>query len=91
MSHRVKVKIDGNQHDIVDALFAVGCTVQTLALVGAGCPDLLAARRGQMWLFEVKQPGEKPNELQRKWHETWDAPVHVVHTAEEAINALEAR
>ena len=85
---RPRHKVDGNQAEIVDALLHAGYRLQTLATVGGGCPDILASKDGTMWLLEVKQPGEKLNDLQKKWHATWAAPVHVVTTPEEALDAV---
>ncbi len=91
MTHRTWGKPDANQALIADALLRAGCRVQVLSAVGGGAPDLLCARGGAMWLLEVKQPDEKLNDLQKKWHATWDAPVYVVHTPEEALLAVGAR
>lgn len=90
---RPRHKVDGNQHEIVDALFSAGCTVQTLAVVGGGCPDLLVAKTDMggftsMWLMEVKMPGEALNEFQKKWHKTWAGPVFVVTSAAEAVGLV---
>src|SRR5580700_7594734 len=51
MRHRPR--IDANHVEIVKALRQAGASVQSLAGVGKGCPDLLVARAGQMWLIEV--------------------------------------
>jgi hypothetical protein len=88
MSNRVKVKVDGNQNAIVDALFAAGYRVQALSQ-GMGVPDLLCcAPDGHMTLLECKMPGEKPTPYQVKWIATWPAPVYVVHTPDEALAAM---
>ena len=86
MTHRVKVKLDGNHHAIVDAILAAGYRVQTLSQ-GMGVPDLLIAdgRTGRMWLVEVKMPGEPLTDYQRKWASLWPIPVIVAHTPEEAL------
>jgi hypothetical protein len=89
MSHRVKVKIDGNQPAIVDALLSAGYRVQSLAICGMGVPDLLVSRAGRMWLLEIKQPGESLTPYQHKWFETWATEVYIVHTPAEAINACQ--
>lgn len=54
---RTAAKIDANQPMIVKALRAFGATVQTLAAVGKGCPDLLVGYKGKNFLLEVKVPG----------------------------------
>lgn len=81
-------KIDANQTQVVSALKAAGATVQSLARIGNGCPDLLAAKDGRMWLFEVKHGKGKTNDLQKRWHIEWNAPVHVVYGPEEALKVL---
>lgn len=89
---RRAAKVDANQDAIVSALRAAGASVQSLAPIGRGCPDLLAAFRGGMFLFEVKNRSGKNevNEQQAKWHIEWRAPVHVVRDAEDALRAIGA-
>ena len=85
--------IDENQPDIVLALLEAGCSVQTLAAVGVGCPDLLVGRRGKNYLLEVKNP-EKPKadrqltKDQKTWHKCWHGGVDVVHDVLEAFEAV---
>jgi hypothetical protein len=95
-------KTDGNHGDIVAALEAAGCTVQSLAPIGRGCPDVLVAGPRKaffngkvdvpMYLLEIKNPDGKDevNEAQTKWHIEWNAPVYVVRTAEEALKVIYA-
>jgi hypothetical protein len=89
---RRAAKVDGNQAAIVSALEAIGASVQSLAPIGKGCPDLLIARGNSMWLLEVKNPKGKDavNEAQSKWHIAWRAPVHVVRSVDEALRAIGA-
>lgn len=49
-------KVDTTHAAVVKALRAVGCSVQSLASVGKGCPDLLVGWGGRTFLFEVKSP-----------------------------------
>ncbi len=91
--HRTWGKPDATQPAIITALRKAGCCVQPLSAVGGGCPDLLVCQTGaggfaEMWLIEVKQPGETLTGPQQKWHATWAYPVHVVHTSEEALVAV---
>jgi hypothetical protein len=93
-------KVDANQTQVVSALEAAGCTVQSLAPIGKGCPDLLVAgpRKARfngkadvaMYLLEVKNPDGKDevNAAQTRWHIGWNAPVYVVRTAEEALKVI---
>lgn len=88
---RRAAKIDANQNEIVEALRAVGATVQSLAACGNGVPDLLVGFRRGTWLLEVKD-GHKPpsaRELtpdQVRWHCDWTGcPCSVVNSVEEAL------
>lgn len=87
---RRAAKVDSNQEQIVSALRAAGATVQSLAAIGKGCPDLLVAKNGVMWLFEVKSGKGETNDMQAKWHIRWKADVHVVYGPEEALRAIGA-
>jgi hypothetical protein len=79
--------VDLNQRAIVDALRAAGRSVEVLSAVGKGCPDLLVALRGRMWLLEVKMPGGELSDVQVAWHQRWRTHVQVVRTVQEAIEA----
>jgi len=87
---RRAARVDANQEQIVSALRAAGASVQSLAPIGKGCPDLLVAFRGDMHLIEVKQGKGKTNDLQKEWHEAWKADVHVVYGPEEALRVIGA-
>ena len=85
--------VDGNHGEIVAALRAVGCFVQSLAAVGEGCPDLLVIRAGRLWLLEVKDPRQKPSDRrlrqsQVEWHAKAGGVVHVVLTVDDAFRAI---
>lgn len=89
-------RTDANHSAVVDALLAIGCSVQTLSAIGCGCPDLWVARNGRMWAIEVKDGDKPPSERkltpdQVKWHARWKAPVHVVNSPEEAILVVMAK
>ena len=82
-------RIDENQTEIVKALKDIGCTVQTLASVGHGVPDLLVGC-GFNILMEVKDGSKPPSKRrltpdQEKWHKEWKGQVVVVETVKEAI------
>ena len=69
-------KIDANQDQIVTVLRAAGATVQSLAGVGKGVPDLLVGYKGQTLLLEIKDGNKPPskrslNEDQLRWHGSW--------------------
>jgi Holliday junction resolvase len=87
---RRAAKVDASQEQIVSALRASGATVQSLAPIGQGCPDLLVAFRRAMYLFEVKTGKAEPNDLQKRWHIAWNADVHVVRSPDEALRVIGA-
>lgn len=88
-------RVDENHAPIVKALLDAGCSVQSLAAVGLGCPDILVGMAGANILIEIKNPDSRRgkeglNEEQRSWHRFWKGHVVTVHTAEEAIAAVKA-
>lgn len=89
-----KAKVDTNQEVIVQALRAAGATVQSLAAVGHGVPDLLVGFRNQTVLLEVKDGAKRPSqrrltEDQIKWHGQWNGGVlAIVDSAESALRVL---
>lgn len=92
---RRAAKVDANHAEIVEALRATGCTVQSLAAVGCGCPDIIVGRGRVTVLMEVKD-GRKPpsaRELtpdQVAWHAAWNgAPVSVVLSVEDALRTMD--
>lgn len=91
---RRAAKVDSNHVSIVLALRAAGATVQTLAAVGQGCPDLLVGYRKRTLLLEIKDGAKQPSKrhltgLQAIWHETWrGGALRVVESVDEALTAL---
>lgn len=91
---RRAAKIDANQTQVVEALRAAGATVQSLAAVGQGVPDLLVGFQSKTMLMEVKN-GRKPpsqrqlTEDQLKWHGAWrGGPVAIVDGPDAALRML---
>ena len=86
-------KVDANQTEIVKALRDVGASVQSLASVGKGVPDLLVGWRGQNYLIEVKD-GAKQACKQRltpdqvEWHGQWLGQKAVVNSVSAALQVL---
>lgn len=85
---RYDAKADANQPEIVDTLRAAGCVVQHLHTVGRGVPDLLVSRHGVNYLIEVKTEDGELTKAEKAWIAAWDAPVYVVRTVEEALQAV---
>ena len=91
---RRAAKVDANQEQIVQALRAAGATVQSLAGVGKGVPDLLVGYQGKTLLMEVKDGRLAPSarrltEDQLVWHGAWrGGPLAVVDGVDAALRAL---
>ena len=90
---RTAHRTDANQAVIVDALRKVGASVQSLAGIGKGCPDLLVGYKGVNYLLELKD-GRKCRSAQSLtpqevcWHVGWKGSVCVVSTIAEAFKAV---
>lgn len=93
---RRAAKIDATQTAIVSALRAAGATVQSLAAVGDGVPDLLVGIRGHTILMECKDGRQPPSKqklkpLQLEWHAAWrGGTLCVVDGPEAALRAIGA-
>ena len=85
----IAAKIDDNHKSVVRALKTIGCSVQSMANIGNGCPDLLVGYHGQNFLVEVKTLKGKTNALQIKWHQAWRGIVKIAHSPEEAIKQIQ--
>ncbi len=81
-------KVDHNQAAIVEALRKAGISVQSMASLGRGVPDLLCADDKQVWLVEVKGPKGKLRPEQIEWIAAWRGAVHVIRTPEEALQLV---
>lgn len=81
-------KVDANQPEIVEALRAAGCTVQSLASIGKGCPDLWVSKDGETWAMEVKGPKGTLTPDQVEWINNWRGPVHIVRTIDDALQLV---
>ena len=87
-------RVDANHKATVEALRAAGATVQSLAGVGKGVPDLLVGYRQNTLLMEVKDGHKSPSkrqltEDQLKWHGEWrGGTLAVVDGPEAALRAL---
>jgi hypothetical protein len=87
-------KVDQNQLSIVRSLRQAGASVQSLAAVGGGVPDLLVGFRGRNLLLEIKD-GDKPPSKRKLtddqviWHRDWLGQVVVVNNIDEALEAVQ--
>lgn len=84
-------RIDNNHLEIVEALREVGATVQSLASIGRGCPDLLVGYHNKTYLFEVKSGNNGLTSMEVKWIAGWEGRgVKIVRSAEQAIELITA-
>ena len=87
-------KIDANHEAVVLALRAAGATVQSLAGVGKGVPDLLVGYKGQTLLMEIKDGFTPPSarlltEDQLRWHGSWKGgALAVVDSPDAALRMI---
>jgi hypothetical protein len=84
--NRYQKERDGNEQEIVDALQAIGCTVQRLDVP----VDLLVGYQARNFLMEIKMPGKEKalTKLQEKFIPEWHGQVRVVTTVDEAIRLV---
>jgi hypothetical protein len=88
-------RIDDNHKSIVNGLRAVGATVQSLAALGKGAPDIAVGRHGVNYFFEIKNPNMPPSkqrltDAEQEWHYGWRGQVCVVSTLEHALQIIGA-
>ena len=86
-------RTDANQAAIVKALRKAGASVQSLASVGDGCPDLLVGYGVINFLIEVKDQNQPPSKRkltpdETAWHGNWATPVYTVESVEEALDII---
>jgi hypothetical protein len=87
--------VDANQGEIVCALEAAGASVQSLAALGSGVPDLLVCFRKVLYLIECKDGSKPPSKRalttdQKLWIALWGGPVYVVDSPAGALRAIGA-
>ncbi len=90
---RRRAKVDANQAAIVAALREVGASVQSLASLGAGVPDLLVCYHGVLTLMEIKDGAKSASRrrltpVEAAWHAQWRGPVSIVTGIDEALTIV---
>jgi hypothetical protein len=87
-------RVDQNHDQVVIALRAAGATVQSLAGVGKGVPDLLVGFCGQTLLMEIKDGFKPPSARlltkdQLRWHGSWKGgALAVVDSPDAALRMI---
>lgn len=80
-------RIDNNAKEIIAALEAGGCTVESI-----GKPvDIAVGKAGKTYLFEIKQPKGKLRESQVKFINRWVGHVGVLRSIEDVQMFLSTR
>jgi hypothetical protein len=82
-------RVDGNHTDIMTTFRALGCSVQSIASVGKGCPDLLVGRDGWTVPVEVKDGAKPPSarkltDDEEIWRANWQGSYALIENAEQA-------
>jgi len=88
----VRHRTDTLQAAVMRELERAGWSVQSLSQVGNGVPDLLVATpEGETFLIEVKAPGRKLSERQRRWQSQWKGRIETVHSLDELARIVGAQ
>lgn len=96
-------KVDSNHAAIVNELRGARLSVQSLAKVADGCPDICVGYAGVNLLFEIKvceeytatgalkkNPKMEPlTEDEVTWHQSWLGQVAVVSSSRQVIQVME--
>jgi len=88
-------RVDNNHGSIIDGLRAVGATVQSLAALGKGAPDIVCGFRSQNFLFEIKNGSQPPSKrrltvAEEVWHQQWKGQVSVIESLDDALRTIGA-
>jgi len=90
---RTRARIDGNHTEIAAALRKAGATVESLAPLGRGVPDLLVGHSGRNYLLEIKDGAKRPSRRrltqdEREWHAGWRGMVQTVECIGDALRVI---
>jgi len=91
---RKRGKLDGNHRAVVAELRQLGYSVQSLAGIGDGCPDLLVGFNSHNWLFELKNPEQVPSKRrltpdERTWFAAWKGQKRLCETTEQIVHVIQ--
>jgi hypothetical protein len=97
VSRHYRHQVDPCQAQVVKALRAAGASVVALTSP-AGIPDLLVGWKSRTLLVECKsppgpnggdsRPGQHLSPAQERFAASWRGVIHVVHSPEEALQAV---
>ena len=88
-------RIDANHNELVKIARDMGASVQSLAAVGKGCPDLLIGYKGRNLLVEIKDGRKSPSHRyltisESAWHEGWAGEAYVILSTDQMIKLLQS-
>lgn len=88
-------RVDANQPEIVEALRAVGASVQHIHEIGQGCPDILIGFRGINFVVEIKDGNRPPSRRkltpdEQRWHDEWRGQKAIIKSVDEALELIGA-
>lgn len=82
---RRAARIDNVHTEIVDALRKMGASVQSLAGIGHGCPDLLVGYQGRDYVIEVKTKKGTLTEAELEWATAWKGRHRILRSVEDVV------
>jgi len=90
---RTRPRLDANHNEIVSALRTAGASVQSLASIGDGCPDLMVAVHGVTAVMEIKDGSKSPSKKrlttdEQRWYDDWNGLKFIVYSVEQALQIL---
>lgn len=91
---RKRGRVDDNQPEIVRALRKVGATVESMANLGCGLPDILVGFQGETHLMEIKDGAKPPSKRkltkdEEKFFGNWrGGSLSVVESIEDAMAVI---
>lgn len=86
-------RVDDNQPQIVADLRRLGLEVAITSSLGGGFPDIVVARAGVNWLFEIKDANKPPSArkltpAEELWHQFWTGQVDVITSTDDALRIM---
>lgn len=91
---RRKPRLDLNQPGIVKTLRDLpGISVQSLAAVGGGVPDIVVGYKGRNYLVEIKNAnmpasGRQLTPAESAWHQNWTGQVAICETVSSILKQI---
>lgn len=90
---RNRARLDDNQGRIVKQLRLIGVSVQSMASIGKGCPDLLLGFKGKNYLVELKDGAKFESQKrltpdEQQWFDKWRGQVIKCENIDEILKLI---